>query len=174
VVATAQWSPTLHSDQRWVRAVANGWEAAPMFVESSGRPYTYQIFGGPELSGGHESINGSGGSTYLPTVGRNTLRLPEQMRVNLRLSRSVPLGDRLKLKGIAEIFNLANRVNYSAVQQRAFLVGTAVAGVTPLVFQDAATVAAEGLNVRPFGAFTAAGTSEARERQVQLGLRLEF
>jgi hypothetical protein len=53
-------------------------------------------------------------------------------------------------------------------------VGTSVAGVTPLVFQDAATVAAEGLNVRPFGTFTAAGVSEARERQVQLGIRLEF
>jgi hypothetical protein len=48
------------------------------------------------------------------------------------------------------------------------------AGVTPLVFQDAAMVAAEGLNVLPFGAYTAAGTNQARERQVQLGLRLEF
>jgi hypothetical protein len=60
------------------------------------------------------------------------------------------------------------------VTQRAFLVGTAVAGVTPLVFQDAAAVATEGLNVLPFGAYTAAGTSQARERQVQIGLRLEF
>ena len=29
-------------------------------------------------------------------------------------------------------------------------------GVTPLVFQSAAAVAAEGLNVQPFGAFTEA------------------
>ncbi len=42
------------------------------------------------------------------------------------------------------------------------------------MFQDAATVASEGLNVLPFGAYTAAGTSQARERQVQFGLRLEF
>jgi len=28
--------------------------------------------------------------------------------------------------------------------------------------------------VRPFGAFTEAGTSAARERQLQLGLRVEF
>jgi hypothetical protein len=46
--------------------------------------------------------------------------------------------------------------------------------VTPLVFQDAATVASEGLNVLPFGTFTEAGTNQARERQVQMGLRLEF
>jgi hypothetical protein len=58
--------------------------------------------------------------------------------------------------------------------QRAFLVGTAVNGVTPLVFQDAATVAAEGLNVQPFGTFTSASTGWSGERRVQLGLRLEF
>jgi hypothetical protein len=73
-----------------------------------------------------------------------------------------------------EAFNVTNHVNYSGVTQRAFLVGTAVNGVTPLVFQDAATVATEGLNVQPFGAYTAAGTNQARERQMQMGLRLEF
>jgi hypothetical protein len=78
------------------------------------------------------------------------------------------------MKGVAEIFNVTNRVNYSGISQRAFLAGAASGGVTPLVFQDAATVAAEGLNALPFGTFTAASTSQTRERQVQLGVRLEF
>jgi hypothetical protein len=52
--------------------------------------------------------------------------------------------------------------------------GTAAAGVTPLIFQDAATVTAEGLNVRPFGVYTEAGAGQMRERQIQMGLRLEF
>jgi hypothetical protein len=82
--------------------------------------------------------------------------------------------ERVRMRGTAEIFNLTNRVNYSAISQRAFLVGTAVDGVTPLVFQNAATVAAEGLNVQPFGTFTAAATGQAQERQAQLGLRVEF
>ena len=74
---------------------------------------------------------------------------------------------------------MANRQSISGVTQRAYLAGTAgtgtaAPGVTPLVFQDAATVAAEGLNVLPFGAYTQAGTSAARERQVQMGLRVEF
>ena len=37
--------------------------------------------------------------------------------------------------------------------------GTIAPGMTPLVFQDAATVAAEGLNVLPFGAYTANASS---------------
>jgi hypothetical protein len=58
--------------------------------------------------------------------------------------------------------------------QRAFLVGTETNGVTPLNFQNAATVVAEGLNVQPFGTFTAASTGQSPERQVQLGVRVEF
>ena len=174
VVASVMWSPTVRAENRWVRAAANGWEAAPVFIGGSGRPYSLQIFGGTRLSGGHESINGSGGATYLPTVGRNTQRMPDRMSLDLRVSRSVRLSERVKVRAAAEVFNAMNHVNYSGVQTRAFLVGMAVNGITPLVFQDAATVAAEGLNVRPFGQYTAAGTSDVRERQVQLGFRLEF
>jgi len=185
VVAAAVWSP------RWgavmvlgevgaaAGAVVNGWAVAAIFSEGSGRGYSYQIFGGTRLAGGRESVNGSGGSTVLPTAGRNTLRLPDAANLDLRLSRSFRLTERLRLSAGVEAFNVANRQNISGVTQRAYLAGTAgtgtaAVGVTPLVFQDAATVAAEGLNVLPFGAYTASGTSQARERQVQMRLRVEF
>jgi hypothetical protein len=194
VVATALWSPHMGStlarfgdSGRVLRSAANGWSMAWIFYESSGRGYSYQIFGGKRLPGGHESINGSGGSTVLPTVGRNTLRLPDSANLDMRLSRSFRLGrigagEGLHLRVSAEAFNVTNRLNLSGITQRAFLVGApeplngATTGpeVTPLVFQDAATVATEGLNVLPFGAYTAAATSQTRERQIQLGLRLEF
>jgi len=174
VVASMVWEPRVVTEQRWLRRVANGWAVAPVFTEVSGRPYSYDIFGGTYLSGGRESINGSGGAVYLPTVGRDTLRLPDTVNVDVRVSRAVRLREGVSVRGMAEVYNLGNRVNYSSVMQRAFLVGTAVGGVTPLVFQDAATVVAEGLNTRPFGTVTAAGTDSARERQVQLGVRVEF
>jgi hypothetical protein len=172
--------------ERAVRRAADGWSLAGIFAEASGRGYSYDIFGGTRLAGGRESINGSGGSVVLPTVGRNTLRLPDSANLNVRVSRSFRLrgglhGEGLHLRASAEAFNVANHLNYSGVEQRAFLVETPVPAsgttgpvVTPLVFQNAAAVATEGLNVQPFGAYTAAGTSQARERQVQLGLRLEF
>jgi hypothetical protein len=174
VQASAVWTPMPRSDRQWVRTAVRGWAFAPIFTETSGRPYSLDIFGGTRLSGGHESINGSGGAVYLPTVGRNTLRLPDSAHLDLRVSRVVHVTERVRMRGTAEIFNLTNRVNYSAITQRAFLVGTAVNGVTPLVFQNAATVAAEGLNVQPFGTFTAASTGQVQERQVQLGVRVEF
>jgi len=174
VVVSAVWEPRLSPEQRWLRRAANGWLVAPLFSETSGRPYSFDIYGGPRLSGGHESINGSGGAVYLPTVGRNTLRLPATFNLDLRLSRVVRVTERVRMRGMMEMFNVTNHVNYSSAMQRAFLVGASANGVTPLVFQSAATVAAEGLNVRPFGTYTSAATSLARERQVQLGLRVEF
>ena len=174
VVASAVWAPAFSIEQHWLRTAVNGWSVAPIFTETSGKPYSLDIFGGTRLAGGHESINGSGGAVYLPTVGRNTLRLPDTSRVDLRLTRAVLVSEGVKLRGVAEFFNLTNRVNYSAIMQRAYLAGTETNGVTPLVFQNAATVSAEGLNVQPFGTFTAAATGQSPERQVQLGLRVEF
>jgi hypothetical protein len=181
VVATAVWSPRVGGGERALRVLADSWSLGGIFSEASGRGYSYDIFGGTRLAGGHESINGSGGSVVLPTVGRNTLRLPDTANLDARLGRNFKLREGLRLRVSAEVFNVANHLIHSGVQQRAFLVGTPVPltgttgpEVTPLVFQDAATVAAEGRNVLPFGAYTAAGTSQARERQVQVGLRLEF
>ncbi len=189
VVATAIWSPQLNGalEQfgavgRAAHAVARGWSLASIFYESSGRDYSYEIYGGTRLPGGHESINGSGGSTVLPTVGRNTLRLPDSANLDVRLSRVFQLREGMGLRAAAEAFNVTNRVNYTGVMQRAFLTapvapvnnGATGPQVTPLVFQNAANIAAEGLNVLPFGAYTAAGTSQESERKIQLGLRLEF
>jgi len=183
VVATAVWSPRMGgagmSAERAMWRLVDGWSLAGIFSEASGRGYSYDVFGGTRLTGGHESINGSGGSVVLPTVGRNTLRLPDAANLDLRLSRSFRLGEALRLRGAVEAFNVTNHVSISGVTPRAFLVGTpgtgtAPVGVTPLVFQDAGTVATEGLNVLPFGAYTAAGMGQTRERQVQFGLRLEF
>lgn len=174
VTASAVWEPTLVTPRRLLRSAANGWQIDPLIQVVSGRPYSYEVFGGTRLPGGHTSINGSGGASYLPTVGRNTLRLPETVHADLRVARAFRLSERLRLRLSAEIFNLPNHVNYTSTITRAYLRGVAVNGVTPLVFQDAATVAAEGLNQQPFGTFTAASTANSRERQVQMGLRLEF
>jgi hypothetical protein len=172
--ASAVWEPTLTTPHHWLSVAANHWEVAPLLVESSGRPYSYEIFGGARLTGGHTSINGSGGAAYLPTIGRNTLRLPDTLHMDLKLGREIRITERMRLRTSAEIFNLPNHVNYSSITTRAYLEGKAANGITPLFFQDAATVAAEGLNVQPFGTYTAASTGNSRERQIQVGLKLQF
>ena len=172
--ADAAWTPKLRAQQKFLSRAANGWDVAPILTARSGRPYSYDLSGGTYLPGGHESLNGSGGSLYLPTVGRNTLRLPPTINTDLRIRRALPAGRRAQLQISAEAFNLFNHQNVSSVEERAFLVGTPAGGVTPLVFQSASEIAAEGLSTRAFGTPTAAATSLARERQIQFGVRLEF
>jgi hypothetical protein len=165
-----------------LRLMLDGWRVAAIGTASSGAPYSYRIFGGTYLSGGRESINGSGGATYLPTVGRNTLRLAPRGKVDLRLGREVKIGRGMHLNAFAEAFNLFNAENISSVETRAFQLGTAntignstATGPTPLVFQDAAAIATEGLTTEvPFGTPSSSTTGTSRERQIELGVRLQF
>jgi TonB dependent receptor len=165
-----------------VRMVLDGWRVAAIGTASSGAPYSYKIFGGTYLSGGRESINGSGGATYLPTIGRNTLRLAPRGKVDLRLGREVKLGRGMHLNAFAEAFNLFNAENISSVETRAFQLGTAntignstATGPTPLVFQNAAAIATEGLTTEvPFGTPSSSTTGTSKERQIELGVRLQF
>jgi hypothetical protein len=170
----ARWQSKAGAGPRWFRSTAAGWVTTPVVTARSGRPYTFDVSGGTYLPGGHTSLNGSGGALYLPTVGRNTLRLPLMVNVDLRVGRGFRLGSKATLEASAEAFNLLNHPNVASVVQRAYLAGTPAGGLTPLVFQSAAAIAAEGLNTQPFGTRTATGTNLARERQVQFGLRITF
>ena len=171
--ASVVWAPTVMGPKA-LRRTLSGWQLTPLLTARSGRPYSLDLSGGPLLPGGHHSLNGSGGALYLPTVGRNTLRLPATVKTDLRLARTFRVGPRANIDGSAEAFNLLNHRNVSSVVQRAFVVGSAAGGVTPLIFQDAAAIAAEGLNTQPFGTPNAASTSLSRGRQIQFSLKLEF
>jgi hypothetical protein len=159
-----------------LRRTVSGWQLASIATAGSGAPYSYAIFGGTELSGGRETINGSGGATYLPTIGRNTLRLPARSAVDLRLARSFSIRRETRLSAFAEAFNLLNTRSLSHLETRAFLLGTpAYPGApTPLIFQDAATIATEGLTTPAFGTPTSSISGLSRERQIELGVRLAF
>lgn len=167
---------SVHNGPERLRHALSGWQLATIAAVGSGAPYSYAIFGGTALSGGRESINGSGGASYLPTVGRNTLRLPMRSRVDLRAGRAFALHEHVRLNTFAEAFNLLNTQSFSRIETRAFLLGNqSFSGApTPLIFQDAATVAAEGITTPAFGTPTSSIAGVSRERQFQLGLRLEF
>ena len=177
-----------------LRRALSGWRASAIGTAGSGAPYSYGVFALSYLSGGRASLNGSGGARYLPTVGRNTLRLAPRGKVDLRLSREFALrlgpsirpsgSDRLHLNFFAQAFNLLNAQNIARVETRAYVIGTSTATTPsgtplpnapiPLIFQDAAAVASEGLTTLPFGAPTSSTSGTSRERQVEFGFRAQF
>lgn len=169
VVAEVVWEPTAVGEG-WRRKATAGWKISGIFTDVSGRGYSYGVRGGTRLNGGRLSLNGSGGATYLPTVGRNTLRLPDAATLDARLARRWRMdAGRVKVTAAAEGYNVLNRVNYSSVNTTAFDVGTTTGGMTQLIFQSAAVNP-----VTPFGMYTGAATSLTHERQVQLSVHVEY
>jgi len=51
------------------------------------------------------------------SLGRNAFTMPGFFQWDMRVSRRIPLGERLKLDLIADVFNLFNRTNIAAVNQ---------------------------------------------------------
>jgi hypothetical protein len=175
----AEYEMKWQTGNRREREILSGWRVAAIGTAGSGAPYSYTIFGGTRLSGGRETINGSGGATYLPTVGRNTLRLPSRGKIDLRIGRSFQTGTKVRLNVFADAFNLLNERNIMSVQTRAFLLGNATTiggatGLTPLVFQDVAAIVSEGLTTLPFSSSSSSTSGISRERRVQLGIRAQF
>ncbi len=172
--AEAVWTPSGEAAGRHLRRAASGWTVSAIEVARSGRPYSYDLSGGTYLPGGHESLNGSGGALYLPTVGRNTLRLPSTLKTDLRIARAFKAWRSAEGLATVEVFNLLNHQSITSVNQRAYLVEGEANGVTPLVFQNADAIAAEGLNTTPFGTPIGTGSSLNRAREMQLSLRIAF
>jgi hypothetical protein len=151
-----------------VRKLVNGWQWTPLLVEQSGYAYSYNVYGGTSLSGGHQSMNRSGGAEYLPTVGRNTLRLPDTYNLNLRLTRHFEVREKMRVDLMAESYNLLNHQNQTGMVTTAYAAQTVSNGQVPLVFQDSTQTST------PFGQYSASATGRYAERQIELAVRLHF
>ncbi len=176
-----QWESQWKRGSKTERRVLSGWRVAALGTAGSGAPYSYTLFAGTRLPGGHESINGSGGATYLPTVGRNTLRLPPRGKLDLRVGREFAASSRVRIGAFAEAFNLLNERNVTGVETRAFVAGGAATigggsanGPSVLVFQNAAAIASEGLATPAFGTPNSSTAGSSKERRVEFGLRASF
>jgi Carboxypeptidase regulatory-like domain len=138
-----------------VADVMYGVTVAPIFTYSSGHPFNLLL--------GFDANGDTNASTDRPLfAGRNTGIGPNYIDFDLRVAKEFRLhGDsRYRLEGIAEAFNLFNRVNFSGVNN--------VVGTTPL-----ASYRVEGnRNAKP--AEPLGFTSAFDPRQIQFGVKLKF
>ncbi|HMI50984.1 MAG TPA: TonB-dependent receptor [Candidatus Saccharimonadales bacterium] len=113
--ATALWQPAFfHHSGRVVRAALDGWGIAPVVSVSSGVPYTGTVTGNAP-GGTFLGINGSGGTSRLPELARNSFQMPRNVNVDLRLAKKFSLTEALGLELFGEAFNLFNHVNVTGV-----------------------------------------------------------
>lgn len=136
------------------------------------------------------TLNGSGGEDLILPIGRNTFRYPASANLDLRLTKRIPLGDRTSVELLAEAFNALNHQNVSDIQTVGYRMSndTTHANMGTLTWQSGqipstSEILANGTSLpqydydatAAFGATTNAGSSVlSRERQIQLGVKLNF
>jgi hypothetical protein len=136
------------------------------------------------------SLNGSGGEDLIPPIGRNTFRYPGEANLDLRLTKRIRLSDRYDLSLLGEAFNALNHQNVTDIQTVGYRIGndTAHANMATLTWQSGerpvtTSALVNGTTVTQyaydataaFGSATnAASSALQRERQIQLGVRLNF
>ncbi len=130
-----------------------GFELAPVLQYNSSRPFG--LFSGTDVNGDHTNF-----ADRPPGVGRNTGIGPNYLNVNLRISRRFKLGERSSIQVMAEAFNLANRTNYSNVND---FVGASFAPPFQ-VHGNAHLLPDQALGF----------TADYPKREIQLGARFSF
>ncbi|HXQ25287.1 MAG TPA: TonB-dependent receptor [Candidatus Acidoferrales bacterium] len=80
-------------------------------------------------------LDGSFTGSLDGNLGRNAATRPGTVFTDMRIARTFPLGERFKLEGIAEVFNLINRFNVADVNPLYTEAGTPTAAFDPRQFQ---------------------------------------
>jgi len=136
------------------------------------------------------SLNGSGGEDLILPIGRNSFRYPATANLDLRLGKRIHLGDHSAIELLGEAFNALNHQNLTAVQTVGYRLtnDTQHANMANLVWQSGMKpgstvqlVNGTSISVPVFDATAAFGgptnansSAISRERQLQVGVRLDF
>ena len=152
--------PTHNIQSKGLKRAVDGFQLSAIVALVDGRPYSGLISGSPgspSPSGTTSGVLGDGGLARFPGVGRNTFTNPGANSVDVRLSRTINLTERVRWLLIAEAFNVANRYEITGVNMTEYQ----FSGTT--LFPQAS-----------FGTRNASGTNLFGARQIQLGTRITF
>jgi len=107
VVLSGYWDLAYWKDSSgFTKVVLDGWSVAGIAAIQSGLPYNERVL---------NDLNNDGNrSNDIVPGSRNSHRLPTAYNIDLRLSRRIPLGDKVRLEIIAEAFNLLNTTNITS------------------------------------------------------------
>jgi Carboxypeptidase regulatory-like domain/TonB dependent receptor len=149
-------------DSPWRQSILSGFQLAPIFSAHSGHPFNL-------LAGGE--VNGNNHTTNERPIGapRDTGLGPDYIDFDMRLTWAHKVSENANLQFTAEGFNIANRTNYSSVNNEVgplFAIPAALGGTGSTTFTVRGT---PGNPSQPLS-FTAAFP----KRQIQLGVRLTF
>jgi hypothetical protein len=188
----AIWSPNYyHGEARWLDYLANGFTISPLIAASSGAPFTPTVSGSApsQTIGGITYVAPQGaagnslddeGTTRVPFLGANSFQMPRTVNVDLRVAKEFKLRESWKLTLSGDAFNLFNHVNVTAINSQMFSIqssgtahGIACSASAPcFVFQNPTITG--NPSTSPFQIATQSSNSLIAQRQIQVGIKLDF
>jgi hypothetical protein len=150
-------------DSPWKNAFLSGFQLSPIFRYNSGHPFN--LLAGADVNGDRHSTN-----DRAIGAGRNTGLGPNYFTWDMRLSKTIRLGEKANLQLLAEGFNITNRTNYASVNNvvgAEFGLPTSIGGGGATSFNVRGQPCASVSQPLCF-------TSAQPKRQIQLGARFNF
>jgi hypothetical protein len=122
----------------WASYVTNGWSLNDSFQAQSGLPYSYAV---NSASTSTNSIStgwqGTGVSSYIPTLGRNTLKYPRHIVDDVKVQKEIAFTERYKAQFLLNVFNIANHQNIDGINTTAFNLAATGATTGTATYQSA-------------------------------------
>jgi len=158
------WTPDVYKGESKIfQYLANGYTFSPLINVSSGAPFTPLLQGNAPTQPGFVAVTGGsgvladGGTNRVPFLPPNSFQMPRTVDVDFRLEKGFTIRERWKLLLSGDAFNLFNHNNVTAVDTQMYTISG-----TNLVFNP------------HFGVPTASSNTLIAQRQIQVGIRLNF
>ena len=103
----------------------NDWSLENSFQAQSGLPYSATVSGSASSNSISTGWFGTGVTSYIPNLGRNTDKYPRHEVDDIRMQKEFTIQERYKLQLMLNAFNIANKQNIDAIDTTAFILSPA-------------------------------------------------
>ena len=158
----SEWGKIKWSENAVARALFSDYTVSSIMQFQSGSPYS-------ALVGGDPNNDGNRSNDRLPGTVRNQFTSPSVYQFDVRLTRSIRFGEKMRLRLIGEAFNIFNRSNVVLVNNTFFNYSGGAAGT----LTAPSPVSAFG-TPRSFSSPASGTTTFASPRQIQLAIKFDF
>jgi hypothetical protein len=113
--------PNVVKSSNWASYIVNDWSMDDSFQGQSGLPYSYAVNSSNTSTNSISSgWNGTGVTSYIPLIGRNTLKYPRHLVNDVKVEKDFVVAERYKLQFLLNVFNIANHQNIDGINTTAW------------------------------------------------------